>query len=49
LLTAEDRAALDAHIHEIESACFSDRESTQVDLAAMIGKWKTAGTGSASP
>jgi hypothetical protein len=49
LLTAEDRAALDAHIHEIESACFSGRESTQVDLAAMIGKWKTAGTGSASP
>jgi hypothetical protein len=39
LLSAEDRAALDAHIHEIESACFSGRQSAQVDLAAMIGKW----------
>jgi hypothetical protein len=39
LLTAEDRAALDAQIHEIESACFSGRQATQVDLAAMIGKW----------
>jgi hypothetical protein len=39
LLSAEDRAALDAHIHEIESACFSGREAAHVDLAAMIGKW----------
>jgi hypothetical protein len=39
LLSAEDRAALDAQIHEIESACFSGRAAAHVDLAAMIGKW----------
>ena len=41
LLNAQDRAALDAQIREIESACFSGRQANQVDLAAMIGKWNT--------